>query len=120
MLTKEKHYFRVKYQKLKTEIKLSNGLRCDFKFAADNDNNLVFFLYPEFECLSDESIVGEEWEALDEGTALIHRPIFQEQDHAYHTLLKQRVCIGAKGYFVAGSERIAQVEIIELLNEPWP
>lgn len=116
MFTKDKHYFRVKYQKLKTEIKISNGLRCDFKFAADNDNKLVFMLYPEFECLSDESIVGDEWEALDQGTALIHRPILQ--DHAYHTLLKQRVFIGAQGYFVAGSERIAQVEIMELLHEP--
>ena len=48
----ESHYFRVSYKKLATDIKLSNGLRCDFKFESDVDNCFVFFLYPEFETLS--------------------------------------------------------------------
>ena len=113
----ESHYFRVSYKKLATDIKLSSGLRCDFKFESDVDNCFVFFLYPEFETLSEKSIVGEEWEALNEGTAVIHKPIFPEENKVYHDLVQQRVFLGARGYFVAGDEKIAQVEIIELLDE---
>ena len=53
-------------------------IRCDIKFAFDSDNNYVFSLYPDFETLSDEYIVGDEWEALDVGTAIIRKPIYEK------------------------------------------
>ena len=73
MPDKNDGYFRVRYKKLDSPCKLSNGLRCDLKFDIDANNNWVFSLYPEFETLSDQTIVGDEWEALDEGTAIIRK-----------------------------------------------
>lgn len=117
MFDPQDYYFRVKYKKLDISTKLSNGLRCDFKFDYDSENNYVFFLYPEFETLSDESIVGDEWEALDEGTAVIHKPIFPSSTSDYYDMIRERVNVGAKGYFTGGSQKIAKVEIIEIINE---
>ena len=112
----EDQYFRVKYKKLDTESKLSNSLRSDIKFAIDVDNNYVFSLYPDFETLSEESIVGDEWEALDEGTAVICKPIY-ENKHGYFEMIRERVKVGEKAWFVGGSQKIAELEIIEILNE---
>ena len=117
MFDPKDYYFRIKYRKLNTSTKLSNGLRCDFKFESDSDNNYVFFLYPEFETLSDESIVGDEWEALDEGTAIIHKPIFPPTNTDYYDMIRERVKIGAKGFFTGGSSKIAELEIIEIIND---
>lgn len=86
------------------------------KFAVDFDNKYVFFLYPEFETLSEESIVGDEWEALDEGTAIIHKPIIEDHD-GYYDMIRERVKVGAKAYFSGGSEKVAELEIIEIINE---
>jgi len=112
----ENYFFRVRYRKLKSECKLSNGVRPDMKFAVDLDNNYVFFLYPEFEMLSEESIVGDEWEALDEGTAIIHKPILEDND-GYYDMIRERVKVGAKAFFAGGSEKVAELEIIEIINE---
>ncbi len=112
----EDHYFRVKYKKLNTECKLSNLLRCDMKFDVDTDNKYVFSLYPDFETLSEENIVGNEWEALDEGVAIIRKPIY-EDNNGYYDVIKERVNVGAKAWFVGGSEKIAELQIIDILNE---
>ena len=58
MPDKNDDYSRVRYKKLDSPCKLSNGLRCDLKFDIDANNNWVFALYPEFETLSDQTIVG--------------------------------------------------------------
>ncbi len=116
MFKKENYYFRVHYRKLKTESRLSNGIRPDIKFEVDADNKYVFALYPEFETLSEESIVGDEWEALDEGTAIIHKPIYDDKN-GYYDMIRERVKVGAKAYFVGGSSKVAQLEIVEIINE---
>jgi len=112
----ENYFFRVRYKKLDSVCKLSNGVRPDMKFVVDLDNNIVFFLYPEFETLSEESIIGDEWEALDEGTAIIHKPMFDDRD-GYYDMIRERVKLGAKAYFSGGSEKVAELEIIEIINE---
>ncbi len=86
------------------------------KFAIDENNNWVFFLYPEFETLSEESVVGDEWEALDEGTAIIHKPILENKD-GYFKLIRERVKVGAKAYFMAGSEKVAELKIVDIINQ---
>lgn len=116
MFKKEDHYFRVRYRKLDTPCRLSNGLRSDLKFRSDAGNNSVFSLYPEFETLSDENVVGDEWEALDEGTAIIRKPIYEDKE-GYFDLIRERVKVGAKAYLVGGSQKIAELEIIEIVNE---
>ena len=113
---KEDQYFRVKYKKLKTESKLSNMLRSDLKFEVDSNNKYVFSLYPYFETLSKENIVGDEWEALDRGTAIIRKPIHEDKN-GYFDMIRGRVRVGVKAWFVGGSHKIAELEIIEILNE---
>lgn len=109
-------YFRVRYKKLDSPCKLSNGLRSDLKFDIDANNTLVFSLYPEFETLSDESIVGNEWEAMNEGTAIIRKPIYEDVN-GYFDMIRSRVTVGAVAYLVGGSHRIAELEIIEIINQ---
>lgn len=116
MFNNENHYFRVKYKKLETNCRLSNGIRADIKFNLDKDNGYVFALYPEFETLSEQTKVGGEWEALDEGTAIIHKPIYENKD-GYYELIRERVAVGVIAYFVAGAHRIAELEIVEIINE---
>ena len=91
-------------------------LRSDIKFDIDSNNKYVFSLYPEFETLSDDNIVGDEWEALNEGTAIIRKPIYEDKD-GYYDMIRERVNIGAKAWFVGGSHKIAELEIIEILHE---
>ena len=112
----EDQYFRVKYKKLDTEVKLSNLLRTDLKFEIDSDNKYVFSLYPDFETLSEENTVENEWEALDEGTAIMRKPIYADKD-GYYDMIRERVNVGAKAWLVGGPEKIAELEIIEILNE---
>ena len=116
MFNEKNYYFRVKYKKLDTQCKLSNGLRSDIKFESDINNEFVFSLYPEFETLSESNIVGDEWEALDVGTAIIHKPIYENKNR-YFDMIRDRVKIGVKAYFVGGSHRIAELEVVEIINE---
>ena len=115
MPKKDDYYFRVKYKKMDTQSKLSSALRCDIKFASDENNKYVFSLYPEFESLSEDSIVGDEWEALNEGTAIIRKPIYVDK-YGYYNMIRERVKIGAKAFFVGGGDKIAELEIIEIIN----
>lgn len=116
MFDKENYYFRVKYKKLNTECRLLNGLRCDMKFDVDLENKFVFSLYPEFQTLSEENIVGDEWEALDEGYAIIHKPFYPDMN-GYFDMIRKRVKVGAKAYFVGGAHQIAELEIVEIIND---
>jgi len=115
-MTSNQYYFRVKYKNLTTDIKLSNSLRCDIKFKQDLSNKFVFSLHPTFETLSEESIVGDDWEALDSGTALISKPIFSDNNN-YYNLIRQRVFVGAIAFFASADSKIAEIEVIEILNE---
>jgi len=70
--------------------------------------------------MSDSLFVGDDPEALDSGTAIISKP-WASNDQEYLEMIKERVNVGARGYFVAGSHRIARVKIIEIvavLNAP--
>ena len=116
MFEVDNYYFSVKYRKLETICKLSNGLRCDMKFESDTQNQWVFSLYPEFKTLSADNIVGDEWEALDEGIAVIRKPIYEDND-GYFDMIRERVKVGEKAYCVAGQHKIAEVEILEIINQ---
>lgn len=111
-----KPYFRARYRKLKTRVRFLPGLRSDFKFAVDTDNT-VFMLWPEFEYSPGNIIIDQSDEAPDNGTVVFPQPAFPE-NREYVEMLKSRVKVGAKGFLVAGSERLAEAEIIEVLHEP--
>lgn len=85
------------------------------KFEIDKDNDYVFSFYPTFEQFSETSMIGDKAEALDQGAAIIRKPIYDDKD-GYYDMIRSRVKTGAKAYFVAGSRKIAELEIIELLG----
>jgi len=85
------------------------------KFESDTENQWVFSLRPEFKTVSEDNIVGDEWEALNEGIAIIRKPIYEDKD-GYFDMIRKRVKVGEKAYFVAGSHRIAELEILEIIN----
>jgi len=111
----ENHYFRVKYKKLETSIRLSSDLRCDMKFEVDKDNNYVFALYPFFENVTAVR-VNEYCEALNEGTAIICKPVYPDKN-GYFDMIRARVKVGAKAYFAAGPILFSELTIVELVNE---
>jgi len=111
----EDRYFRVAYTKLSCACRLSNEIRLNLKFVLDADNRYVFALWPEFETLSDESFVGNEWEALDEGTAIICKPGFEDVN-GYYDMIRERVKVGSEGWFVAGSEKFVKFKVLEIIN----
>lgn len=118
MSTKDsnQNYFRVRYRKLETRVRLFPGLRCDMKFEVDASNQWVFSLYPSFEQFVDVVETGEQAEATNEGTAIIMRP-FYEDKNGYYDMIRARVKVGAKAYFVGGSQKLAELEITEILND---
>lgn len=112
----DRRYFRVNYRKLNTEVRFFHGLRCDLKFEVDADNKWVFSLYPLFEQVADISDDGEHLIAPDEGTAIISKPIYEDRN-GYYDMIRARVRVGAKAYFVGGGLRFGELEITEILNE---
>lgn len=112
----ERRYFRVKYRKLETRVRFFPGLRCDMKFEVDSSNQLVFSLYPTFEQFVDALEAGGQAEATNVGTAIIMKPFYEDED-GYYDMIRARVKVGAKAYFVAGSERLAELEVTEKLND---
>ncbi len=115
-MDEEKGYFRVKYRKLGSSVRFFPGLRCDMKFEIDADNKWVFSLYPTFEQFMDNQGAGERQEAMTEGTAIISKPFYEDRN-GYYDMIRARVKVGAKAYFVAGSEKLAQLEVTEIFSE---
>ena len=109
-------YFRVTYKRLDSRIRFCEGIRCDMKFEVDLDNNYVFSLYPSFESFSGVSTVAGKPEALEQGTAIIRKPIYPDRD-GYFDMMRARVKVGEKAYFVGGSHKLAELEIIKIINE---
>lgn len=112
----EKGYFRVKYRKLGTCVRFLPGLRCDMKFEVDADNKWVFSLYPTFEQFVEGHEAGGLQEAKNEGTAIISKPFYDDKN-GYYDMIRARVKVGAKAYFVAGSEKLAELEVMEILSD---
>lgn len=104
--------FRIRYRKLDSPVRLGQHLRCDVKFAVDQDNKWVWSIWPEFE---DEPglPIDEGAIAADEGTATM----WIIRDGAdYRRELAYRMHLGATGWLVGGSLRIAEFTIVEILG----
>ncbi|MBI1889412.1 MAG: hypothetical protein HYS18_02065 [Burkholderiales bacterium] len=111
--TKVQPSFRVHYEKLDSPVRLMQELRSDVKFDDDALNNFVWMIWPKFECEID-SPIEEGIEAAPVGTAVM---LILNQNPDYRAMLRTRLKIGATGYFVGGSMKIAKFEITELLGD---
>ena len=72
-------------------------------------------LYPMFENSSGEQLINETEKAPDTETAAMTMPMFPE-NREYTNMLRERVIVGAEGYFVAGGTKLTKVKIIEILT----
>lgn len=113
-LTKrEKPDFIVKYKiidKHRLEKLPFQGIRTDFKYAEDEGTNQAYMIYPEFRDEEGDIIMDWSRRILSEGIAdmWIARPEMID----FH---KSKLAIGKKGYFLEGTKKIAECEVIEIL-----
>ncbi len=110
-----KEDFRVKY-KFRSEQEgarkslPSQGIRSDFWYECDNHTmESIFMIWPEFEDEYGELIVNGQ--VRQEGTARMW--IVTPEMKAYH---QSRIKIGTQGYFMEGSRRTADCEVIEIVS----
>lgn len=89
------------------------GLRCDFAYDGDDIKETgIFAIHPEFEDECGNIILDRNLPVPKQGTATMWI-LFPEMRREVHI---NRINVGVIGYFMAGSRRLGQVEVIEILG----
>lgn len=110
--------FRIKYQIYSEEEggrkhPVFQGLRCDFAYDGDDIKDMeIFAIHPEFEDKYGNIILDRNLPVPIQGTARMWI-LFPEMRRQVHI---NRIKIGVIGYFMAGSRRLGQVEVIEIIG----
>jgi len=110
--------FRVKYRLYSEEEggrknPTFQGLRCDFSYDGDDIQKTgIFAIHPEFEDEFGNIILDKSLPVSNQGTACMWI-LFPEMRREVHV---HRIVIGVIGYFMAGSRKMGQVEVIEILG----
>lgn len=110
--------FRVKYKFRSVEEggrrRLPHqGYRADFSYAGDDIKKTgIYAIHPEFEDEEGNIILDDNVPVPSEGTARmwILFPLMRREVHVH------RVRVGMFGYFMEGSRKVADAEIIEILG----
>jgi len=88
------------------------GLRCDFMYEGDNPKiDGIYMIWPEF-LNKDGSIITDKTVDID----LIGRAnmwILRSETRQIH---RKRIKVGIKGYWMAGSMKIARVEVTKIIG----
>jgi hypothetical protein len=88
------------------------GYRPDFWYDYEGHvSNQVFIIWPEFEDIDGEVIIQNNGPVDENGTARMW--IITPEFRSYH---RDKIKIGTIGYFMEGSKRVAECEVIELLG----
>jgi hypothetical protein len=88
------------------------GYRPDFWYAHESHmSNQVFMIWPEFENMAGEVIIQNNGPVDENGTARMW--IIAPEIRSYHC---DKIKIGIIGYFMEGSKKVAECEVIELLG----
>jgi hypothetical protein len=107
--------FRVRYQWLPqddAEVRQRpfQHIRCDFSYEGDDIQRTgIYMIWPEFEDLSGQPI-PESGPVPESGTATMWIINNELRDEVH----RQKVKPGARGYFMVGARRIAEVEVTEV------
>ncbi|MGF7029130.1 hypothetical protein J2T17_000035 [Paenibacillus mucilaginosus] len=110
--------FRVRYRLYSEEEggrknPVFQGLRCDFSYDGDNIKETgIFAIHPEFEDDFGNVILDKSLPVSKQGTARMWI-LFPEMRRRVHV---NRIKIGVIGYFMGGSRRLGQVEVIQVLG----
>jgi len=92
-------------------VTLSQGMRSDFCYEKDYRPGPVYMIWPEFESENGEVIDDTEVEVSDHGRARMW--VMLEEQRPMH---KDRLTLGLKGYFVAGSHKIVEAKVVEIVS----
>ena len=115
--TGRKPDFRVRYQWLPqtftgTNQKPFQHMRCDFAYDGDDIKQTgIYMIWPEFEDASGEPL-DESSEVPTEGTATMWI-VSSESRQRIHS---KRIRPGVRGYFMLGSRRLAEAEVLEVID----
>ena len=104
--------FRVAYKRLPARQRLFQHMRSNVHWEGDRNPKNQWSIWPEFES-SDRGVLPEGEEPNDDGTATMW---VLADESACRAELRQWLRVGQQGYFMAGTERIAQFTVLELLG----
>ena len=91
----------------------TQGYRCDFAYQEDDIIETgIYMIHPEFEDNDGNIILDDTITINQKGTARmwISLPEMREEIHKY------KIKIGTKGYFMEGSRRVGEVEVIKIVG----
>jgi len=112
--------FRVRYRWLgpdgqRRPQKLFQHIRSDFcytEFAENQQFDNYFMIHPEFESEVGTAL-SEDDDVPPNGTAGMWILVDEMRD--FH---RERIRVGVKGFMMAGSDKLAEVEVIEVISLP--
>jgi hypothetical protein len=91
----------------------TQGYRCDFSYDGDDINNVgIFCIHPEFEDEKGNIITDINMEVSPHGTARMWI-LFPEMRQQVH---RDRIKVGIKGYFMEGSRKVGEAEVIRIVG----
>lgn len=89
------------------------GYRCDFSYDGDDITKTgIYMIHPEFEDEKGEIILDRELSIALEGTARMWI-VIPEMREVIH---RHRIHVGVKGYFMEGSRKVGEVEVIKIVG----
>ena len=108
--------FIVKYKFLMNQEKgrktlPHQGYRPDFLYAEDEGKNQLWIIWPEFLDQNDK-IITDKFKSVD----LIGKAMMWIMNDQFREMHKDRIKIGLKGFFVEGSTKVAECEVLELIG----
>jgi len=87
------------------------GYRSDFMYSGDEDKKQLWMIWPEFLDEKNNVILDKSVRVSNSGKAKMW--IINEANHELH---KSRIKIGLKGYFMEGPRKVAECEVIQIVN----
>ena len=103
--------FRVRYRWLPQGQRPFQHIRCDFAYEGDGPEDSIYMIWPEFEDAAGRPLpAGRAVPEQGTATMWILNDELRDQIH------RQRIKRGVRGYFVVGTQRIAEVEVTDVLG----
>jgi hypothetical protein len=87
------------------------GYRSDFMYAEDDGQKRIWMIHPEFLDENGKVIIDKTIHVPETGQAQMW--IINER---FYDLHKQRITIGQKGFFMEGGTKMAECEVIAIVN----
>ncbi|KAF2082522.1 hypothetical protein [Flavobacterium sharifuzzamanii] len=87
------------------------GYRSDFMYSEDEEAKKLWMIWPEFLDNDDNIILDKSLRVSISGKAKMW--IINEENQVLH---KERIKIGLKGFFMEGPRKVAECEVVQIVN----